>query len=114
MAIHENIEKNGCLYPYHLEGYISIGDCQYDLIIQVTQESNLDREEVEYLNSRIQEGGDAEEEAGHMFMTAISDTVAIPTSSGIKTIEVKSKHFEAGLPGLVIELGNCIKIDKDL
>lgn len=111
MSLHEYKELDGKLYKYSLEGSINIGAYNLDLIINVPKDSNVEREELEYINPIISGEDEIQEEAVQMFITAISDYIKLPVGNTIKTIEVKGKTYEAGLPGLIVELGNCIKTE---
>ncbi|WP_419749291.1 hypothetical protein [Terrisporobacter petrolearius] len=112
MSLYENIEINGVMYKYSLEGHINIKDYTLGIKINVPKNSNIEKEDLEYINPMMKTDDSSQEEATLMFISAISDYIKLPVGDVVKTIEVKGKIYEAGLPGLIVELGNCIKVEN--
>ncbi|MEG2246296.1 MAG: hypothetical protein RSC84_02505 [Peptostreptococcaceae bacterium] len=90
-----------------IEGFIGIGEYVRDIIFKVPKDSNILREDLEYIKPKETEGI-----ALDMFMASLCNTIRIPAGGQIKTIEVKNRYYEAGLPGMIVELGNCIKVEN--
>ena len=111
MSLYENIEINGVIYKYSLEGHINVKYYTLDIIINVPKNSNIEKEDLEYINPIMKDDNSSQEEAIMMLVSSISDYIKLPAGDVVKTIEVKCKTYEAGLPGLIVELGNCIKTE---
>ena len=96
-----------------IEGFIKLNESlTLDIIIRIAEDANITENDIEYIKPIIENKGKEDERylsAWSMFITSICDYVRIPVDKVIKTIEVRSRVFEAGLPGVVVELGNCIK-----
>lgn len=96
-----------------INGSINLGgDIPFDIYIRIQEGSNITKKDIEYLEPFIKNEGKENEikmPATSMFFTSLCNYVKIPVDSKIKTIEVKNRIFDAGLPGIIVELGNCIE-----
>lgn len=97
---------------FSLEGFIGTDDNNIDIIIKVPKDSNISEKDLEYLKP-IKINEDKVEMALSMFIASLCDTIRVPVDNKIKTIEVKNRYYEAGLPGIIVELGNCIKVEDN-
>lgn len=111
MSLYENIEINGVIYKYSLEGHININDYTLGIIINVPKNSNIEKEDLEYINPIMKNDNSSQEEAIIMLVSSISDYIKISVGDVVKMIEVKCKTYEAGSSQLIVELGNCIKTE---
>lgn len=94
---------------FRIDGFIRNNESVTDIVIKVPKDSNITENDLEYIKPR-QINENEVEMSIEMFMASLCDTIRIPVDDKIKTIEVKNRYYDAGLPGIIVELGNCIEI----